>query len=348
MPRSLICKHSRLVSQQLAVLPSQLAHFGPLDLLNRSSSHWLLKRSWKMWMRCQLRHGNRHCQLRQVRWLCRMAQKQRMMASGLSFEEWMSLGSLQSLTRFCGKVVNSNCCASVHLGCHSLIGLECLWCPLLLPVQTHQLNEFICAHAKEGSHPKVPAWFLMDELLWALFGKMPEVGVYGFLSVEAMACFQNGIEEPSWYPFQKWVCMVPSLLIIKKQKCCASNGVLSKRNWGTIVIPIIPEVGEYGSLSLDYKKNVVQAMVCFQNGIEEPSIMIPISWYGNFPIMIAINRDAHAFNACQLKQLQLNCLFKVRVLYSTVLENMSIQWKTCQGWTSRFIFVDMLTNCLWF
>ena len=79
------------------------------------------------------------------------------------------------------------------------------------------------------------------------------------------------------------------LLIIKNKKCCWSHGVLSKRNWGTI--------------------------------------MIPISWYGKHVNWSTI--------AAQLP-------FQSK---STVLENMSIQWKTCQGWTSRYIFVDMLTKC---
>lgn len=164
----------------------------------------------------------------------------------------------------------------------------------------------------QGRKPSKSACLVPDgRIAVSSFWQDARSGCVWFPLCWSNAFFQNGIEEPSWYPFQKWVCMVPSLLIIKN-------------------------------------KNDVQAMVCFQNGIEEPSIMIPISWYGNFPIMIAINRDTPAFKACQLKQLQLNCLFKVRVLYSTVLENMSIQWKTCQGWTSRYIFVDMLTNCLWF
>ena len=79
------------------------------------------------------------------------------------------------------------------------------------------------------------------------------------------------------------------LLIIKNKKCCWSHGVLSKRNWGTI--------------------------------------MIPISWYGK-----------HVNGSTIAAQLP----FQSK---STVLENMSIQWKTCQGWTSRYIFVDMLTKC---
>ena len=68
-------------------------------------------------------------------------------------------------------------------------------------------------------------------------------------------------------------------------------------------------------------------MVCFQNGIEEPS------WY---PLADMESMSIEV-------QLQLNCLFFWN--RSTVLENMSIQWKTCQGWTSRYIFVDMLTKC---
>ena len=68
-------------------------------------------------------------------------------------------------------------------------------------------------------------------------------------------------------------------------------------------------------------------MVCFQNGIEDEEP----SWLAE---MESLSIEA---------QLQLNCLFFWN--RSTVLENMSIQWKTCQGWTSRYIFVDMLTKC---
>ena len=210
----------------------------------------------------------------------------------------MSLGSLQSLTRFCGKVVNSNCCASVHLGCHSLIWLECLWCPLLLPVQTHQLNEFICAHAKDGSHPKVPAWFLIElpELFLARFQKwvcmVPLTLDYKKqkMLLKPWCAFKTELRNHHDTHYSRSGCVwFLLLLIIKNKKCCWSHGVLSKRNWGTI--------------------------------------MIPISWYGKHVNWSTI--------AAQLP-------FQSK---STVLENMSIQWKTCQGWTSRYIFVDMLTKC---
>ena len=159
----------------------------------------------------------------------------------------MSLGSLQSLTRFCGKVVNSNCCASVHLGCHSLIWLECLWCPLLLPVQTHQLNEFICAHAKDGSHPKVPAWFLIElpELFLARFQKwvcmVPLTLDYKKqkMLLKPWCAFKTELRNHHDTHYSRSGCVwFLLLLIIKNKKCCWSHGVLSKRNWGTIMIPI--------------------------------------------------------------------------------------------------------------
>ena len=136
------------------------------------------------------------------------------MASGFSFEIWWVLAVFNpwpgfvviNLVKF--KLLPFS---SLGMSFFSLFGpLECLWWPLLLPVQTHQLNEFMCcAHAKEGSHPKVPA------------GLVPDIRI-------AVSCFwQDSRSGCVWFLL---------LLMIKNKTCCWGNGVLSKRNWGTIMI----------------------------------------------------------------------------------------------------------------